>query len=163
MNVSKISVKTGLTQKDLRISDGRGYFWQWDTGCQLTVIGCPEISELHYFRKGLNEPMTLKVIDKDGKIVCDVPDELLQESVEFIVYAYLIDEEGNITKFSKNFLVKARPKPVDYVYTPTEVQTVESIAKKVLDDAIANGEIGGENDITVEIKDGVLNLSKKEV
>lgn len=158
MNVSNIRIGTGLSQRDLKIFDGRSNFWQWDTGCQLRLIGCPDVSQMHFFRVGMSEPMTLSVYEVGSFRVCDVPDEILQDPNDFTVYAYVTDTDGNSTVYSKEFLIKDRPKPVGYIYTPTEVQTVESMVKAyvdkkfgdieaVLDKIIAtqNSLIGGED------------------
>lgn len=85
--------------------------------------------------------MTLKVYEIGNHRVCDVPPEILQEHNDFTVYAYAVNADGKSTVYSKEFLVKERPKPIDYFYTPTEVQTIESMVKKAIDEAIANDEI----------------------
>lgn len=143
--MNRIVIRTGVSQRDMKISDGRKHFWQWDTGCTLSIIGCPDVDELHYFRQGLSEPMTLKVYEYESgnKRFCEVPDELLQEGVDFIVYAYVVDEDGSNTIFSKSFCVKPRPKPVDYIYTPTEVYNYQSVVDKALAEAKESGEFDG--------------------
>lgn len=71
----------------------------------------------------------IDVIDKE----CIIPDELLQVSGTVKVYECM--EYGTVKAFA--FYINPRPKPPDYVFTPTERLTFEGLVKKV-DETIAD-------------------------
>lgn len=101
----------------ITIADGRGELFQWDSG-RIIEFGEDAISQAHFTstEKVINIPYTIEV--KNGRAA--IPDELLQVSGTLIVYAWVSDTNGGYTKVQVNFPVFARPKPSDYVYTPTE-------------------------------------------
>ncbi len=148
MNTSKsnlsVSVSTGIIQQCLKISDGREVFYQWDVGCKLIATGLNEGSEVHFAHEGMDEALAMKVYPKGNNLYCDVPDELLQESKKLYAYAYLILDDGSKTMIERNFIVKARPKPPDYIYTPTEIYTIDEAVEKALQEAKDSGEFKGD-------------------
>lgn len=101
----------------LELADGRGELFQWDTG-RIIEFGEDAVSQAHFTNteKVINIPYTVEV--KNRKAV--IPDELLQVPGTLIVYAWVSDTNGGYTKVQVNFPVFARPKPSDYIYTPTE-------------------------------------------
>ena len=129
--MSLFKVSTGIPNIGLKLTDGRKHFWQWDAGCKLTAMGIPEGNELHFYRDGMDAPLTLEVYRSKSGLVCDVPDELLQVDEEFTVYANIIGENGNHTILEKTFVVKKRPKPSGYVYTPTEAKDYKDLEAKL--------------------------------
>lgn len=145
--MTTIKVSAGVTQKNMKIADGRNFFWQWDTGCQLTIIGIPSVDEVHFFRLGMAEPFSLKARKDGNNIVCNVPDELLQAAAEFTAYAYIEETDGCRTMLERKFEVKQRPKPSDYIYTETERYTVEKAVETALQEAKESGEFDGKDGI----------------
>ena len=129
--MSTISVKTASAPSELIIADGRYKFWQWDVGCQIRVIGLPSVIELHYFNRGMAEPIPMKVYEQGDIRLCDVPDELLQVAGDLEVYAYYIGDDERQTRLFRKFGVKARPKPSDYVYTETEMLTWSELDRRM--------------------------------
>lgn len=101
----------------LELADGRGELFQWDTG-RIIEFGEDAVSQAHFTstEKTINIPYTVEVKNRKAAI----PDELLQVPGKLIVYAWVSDTNGGYTKVQVNFPVFARPKPSDYVYTPTE-------------------------------------------
>lgn len=101
----------------LELADGRGELFQWDTG-RIIEFGEDAVSQAHFTNteKVINIPYTVEVKNRKAAI----PDELLQVPGKLIVYAWVSDTNGGYTKVQVNFPVFARPKPSDYVYTPTE-------------------------------------------
>lgn len=101
----------------LELADGRGELFQWDTG-RIIEFGDDTVSQAHFTstEKVINIPYTVEVKNRKAAI----PDELLQVPGKLIVYAWVSDINGGYTKVQVNFPVFARPKPSDYVYTPTE-------------------------------------------
>lgn len=101
----------------LELADGRGELFQWDTG-RIIEFGEDAVSQAHFTNteKVIDIPYTVEVKNRKAAI----PDELLQVPGKLIVYAWVSDTNGGYTKVQVNFPVFARPKPLDYVYTPTE-------------------------------------------
>lgn len=101
----------------LELVDGRGELFQWDTG-RIVEFGEDAVSQAHFTNteKVIDIPYTVEVKNRKAAI----PDELLQVPGTLIVYAWVTDTNGSYTKVQVNFPVFARPKPSDYVYTPTE-------------------------------------------
>ena len=98
--------------------------YQWDTeqkltGCTGLYIDFPIDNEVY------------RVETADG--TCIIPDELLQTSGSHKVYECMTN--NTIRSFA--FSVTPRPKPPDYVYTPTERLTFEGLVQRV-DDAVAD-------------------------
>lgn len=98
--------------------------YQWDTDQKL--INC--VGKYVDFPIG-DGVYRIDVIDKE----CIIPDELLQVSGTVKVYECM--EYGTVKAFA--FYINPRPKPPDYVFTPTEKLTFEGLVKKV-DETIAD-------------------------
>lgn len=114
----------------LELADGRGELFQWDTG-RIIEFGEDAVSQAHFTNteKVINIPYTVEV--KNRKVA--IPDELLQVPGKLIVYAWVSDTNGGYTKVQVNFPVFARPKPSDYVYTPTEHAGFERLRTEIGD------------------------------
>ena len=120
-----------ITNIALTIADQRTHFWQWDTKRRLIVTGLVEGAQIHFHREGMEQPFTLLVYADGSDLVCDVPDELLQEAKTFAAYTYVTDAYGSLTRTSKTFVVEERPKPSNYIYTPTEIRTWEQLDERI--------------------------------
>ena len=127
----------------LELADGRGELFQWDAG-RIIEFGDDTVSQAHFtsIEKITDIPYTIEV--KNGKAA--IPDELLQVPGKLIVYAWVSDTNGGYTKVQVNFPVFARPKPSDYVYTPTEHAGFDRL----------RAEIGDLADLTTEAKDTLV-------
>ena len=98
--------------------------YQWDVGQKL--IECAGL----YVDFPIGEDIC-RIETADG--TCIIPDELLQKSSVHKIYECMAD--NTLREFVFN--VKSRPKPPDYVYTPTERLTFEGLVQRV-DDAVAD-------------------------
>lgn len=123
----------------LELADGRGELFQWDAG-RIIEFGDDTVSQAHFtsIEKITDIPYTIEVKNRKAAI----PDELLQVSGTLIVYAWVSDTNGGYTKVQVNFPVFTRPKPSDYVYTPTEHAGFDRLRT----------EIGDLADLTTEAK-----------
>lgn len=117
--------------------------YQWDTDQKL--INC--VGKYVDFPIG-DGVYRIDVIDKE----CIIPDELLQVSGTVKVYECM--EYGTVKAFA--FYINPRPKPPDYVFTPTERLTFEGLVKKVdetiadLQKRAASGEFNGSDYVITE-------------
>lgn len=118
---------------NIEIADKRTFFWQWDTGCRLRVKDVEEGGQVHFYRDGMAEPFSVPVYKSGEDMVCDVPDEILQIPKKFAAYTYKIDEFGSKTYTSRTFTVESRPKPANYMYTPTERYDVHQVVNEAID------------------------------
>lgn len=123
----------------LELADGRGELFQWDTG-RIIEFGEDAVSQAHFTstEKVTDIPYTVEVKNRKAAI----PDELLQVPGKLIVYAWVSDTNGGYTKAQVNFPVFVRPKPSDYIYTPTEHAGFDRL----------RAEIGDLADLTTEAK-----------
>ena len=101
-----------------RIADGREHFYQWDIDRQV-IVEDPTITQVHFCNR--TDDCSLVTEVKDGR--ADVPNILLQSSYDMRVFGY----DGKATLYEKKFKVSARTRPADYVYTETEVRTVQTV------------------------------------
>ena len=122
-----------------RSKDGREYFWQWDTNQTLTVLR-PELTEVHYASPD-GTALVTKTYEKDGQLLSDVPNILLQQSGWLTVW--FCDNDKTVR--SQNITVAARQKPASYVYTETEVLTWESLDERItaLEESTGGSKCGG--------------------
>lgn len=120
-----------------QLQDGRTELWQWDINRAVRVSD-PTVSEVHFCNKTDNCSLVVKVYANptDSELYADIPNILLQSDFPIRVYAYC--GEG-YTKVEKVFKVHSRTKPSDYVYTETEVITVQAIEKRMgeLEDSLS--------------------------
>ena len=127
----------------LELADGRGELFQWDAG-RIIEFGDDTVSQAHFtsIEKITDIPYTIEVKNRKAAI----PDELLQVPGTLIVYAWVSDTNGGYTKAQVNLPVFARPKPSDYVYTPTEHAGFDRLRT----------EIGDLADLTTEAKENLV-------
>lgn len=109
-----------------KIYDGREYFYQWDIDRQL-IVEDSTIKQVHFCNRTDDCSLVCETYVKDGLTLVNVPNILLQTDWRIRVYAY----DGSYTKHDECYEVKSRTKPSDYVYTETEVITLERIEAKV--------------------------------
>lgn len=125
---------------------GSTELWQWDTGRQIDCAGLQAGTKVQ-FAYSYTQTLSTAVKTADGASVADVPNQLLLRPGTLMVYAYVTEADGvSYTKYAARFNVQARPKPDDYVYTPTEVQSWQTI----------RNEIGDLDDLTTTAKNNLV-------
>ena len=112
------------------IADGREELWQWDTGRRVKITDGYGVKQVHYQNKFLCRSVDVDVED-DGTAI--IPDELLQDYHTLTAYAYVTDDAGGYTKVQQDFAVHKRARPSDYVYTPTDQMTLQTIQRQIGD------------------------------
>lgn len=114
--------------------------YQWDSNVKL-IVEDERINQVQFSQRFSQTAVCVEV--KDGE--CFIPNEFLQSYYDIFAYACIVDNDGQLCEFSDMFTVFARPKPDNYVYTPTEILTLkhiedelnkkfEALAKEVNDD-----------------------------
>lgn len=124
----------------LTLNDGRSELWQWDTGRTLAVDA--DCSQVHFSNKVFGRSIDVDVID--GAAI--IPDVLLQTDKDLNVWAFVGTAENGYTKISKTFKVNRRNKPADYVFTPTDQLTLQTIQRQI-------GDLAG---LTTEAKENLV-------
>ena len=105
-----------MPQNIFKIYDGRTNFWQWDRKQKLIVLD-PSVTQVHFSNRNMTHAVKRDVyVDKDGRRVCNVPDDLLKIPRNLVAYAYA---DGATVK-SVKFAVVQRPMPSDYVSDQSE-------------------------------------------
>ena len=127
----------------IRIADGRGALWQWDTGRRVKITDGNGVKQVHYQNKCFGRSVDVD-IDTDGTAI--IPDELLQDWHTLTAYAYVTDDAGAYTMVQQDFIVHKRAKPAGYVYTPTDQMTLQTIQRQ----------IGDLSDLTTEAKENLV-------
>lgn len=103
----------------IELSNGQLKFWQWDTGQKVKV---PENVPTVHFKFGAG---AVELPVENSWV--DVPDELLQTGKDILLWTYREDHTLDAARIP----VERRPKPADYIYTPTEVKTWESLDARI--------------------------------
>lgn len=150
----------------IEIIDGKLY--QWDTGrkVRLTPDADESITEVHFGCQCDQEALVVAPEIGEEIAVC-IPPEPLQKSGWLQVYVMTAtDTPGKRTAYHAAEPIFARPKPVDYVFTPTERLTWESLDKRVAALEASGGNASGattepaEDDIPKVYFTGTLPTSK---
>lgn len=114
--------------------------YQWDSNVKL-IVEDDRINQVQFSQRFSRTAVCVKV--ENGE--CFIPNELLQSYCDIFAYACIVDNDGQVCEFSEMFTVFARPKPDNYIYTPTEIITFkrieddlnkkfEALAKEIEDD-----------------------------
>ena len=103
------------------LSNGIDHVYQWDKDIVITIQEPEDVPEVH-FRwggKGVPLPVTNQQVE--------IPVELLQLPKDIVIWAYTPDHTMDMAKIP----LEPRPKPADYVYTPTEIKTWEQLDERI--------------------------------
>lgn len=111
-----------------RIAVIGGEVWQWDTGRKVLLPD--DATELHSALSGSSVIYCTEPED----CIADIPNVLLQDGNDLQLWA----TDGEKTLVTSKVVVHKRPKPPDYIYTETEVQSVEAYVSQAVEEAIAS-------------------------
>lgn len=112
---------------------GGRQLYQWDTDRSIEVRLCDgeTVNEVHYAHAEDDIAPVVKVQDYDGRMFADIPNILLQRFGTLKVWAVVHTEDGRQTLRNAYLSVRARAKPVDYVYTETEIMDYRRLEEKI--------------------------------
>ena len=109
----------------IKLADGRGSLYQWDTGRQVEC----DAEQVHFSNHHYGTSIDVDV--KDGKAT--IPNQLLTSATPIKAWAWVKDSSGEYTKEEQIFAVAKRNKPSDYVYTPAEIKTWQDLQNQIGD------------------------------
>lgn len=108
-----------------------GALWQWNTGRLVQIVPRPgtTVDKVTCYN-GTTENAVQLVLQNDGeKVTAEIPNIFLQSANNITVYSTMLDATGERTTESAMFGVNRQPKPDDYVYTETELQSWKAMAE----------------------------------
>ena len=123
----------------IKLTDGRGHLYQWDTGRQVEC----DAKQVHFSNHHYGTSIDVDV--QNGKAA--IPNQLLTSATPLKAWAWVKDSNGEYTKEEQIFIVAKRNKPSNYVYTPTELKTWQDL----------QNQIGDLNNLTTAHKDNLVN------
>lgn len=136
--------------------------YQWEIGRKICITPTPgtTVSAVHFAHPGDSEAPTVIPREENGLIVADIPNYLLQSGRSIVAFLVDMDENKVETTCDRIFTVINRPKPADYVYTETEVQTWHSLEERIknLEENSTGVPSGGGSGITGVEKNLLLAL-----
>jgi hypothetical protein len=123
----------------IKLADGRGSLYQWDTGRQVEC----DAEQVHFSNHHYGTSIDVDV--QNGKAT--IPNQLLTSATPIKAWAWVTDSNGEYTKEEQIFIVAKRNKPSDYVYTPPEIKTWQDL----------QNQIGDLSNLTTAHKDNLVN------
>ena len=109
----------------IKLADGRGSLYQWDTGRQVEC----DAEQVHFSNHHYGTSIDVNV--QNGKAT--IPNQLLTSATPLKAWAWVKDSNGEYTKEEQIFIVAKRNKPSDYVYTPAEIKTWQDLQNQIGD------------------------------
>lgn len=109
----------------IKLADGRGSLYQWDTGRQVEC----DAEQVHFSNHHYGTSIDVDV--QNGKAT--IPNQLLTSATPLKAWAWVKDSSGEYTKEEQIFIVAKRNKPSDYVYTPAEIKTWQDLQNQIGD------------------------------
>ena len=109
--------------------------YQWEIGRKIQILPLRnlQISAVHICSVGDAEALVVKPKSENGIITADIPNILLQNNRNILVYVVDVSTDYVETLRDCIIPVRIRPRPSDYVYTETEVLSYETLAKRIND------------------------------
>lgn len=114
---------------DLKIYNGRSYFYQWDSD-QKFIVDDASVNELHFTNNNQEDASVVSCYEQEGIKLCDIPNSYLEKNGILTVYAFTY-ENGNYTKNTFRFNVIERPKPNDYVVEEEDINRWGELDNKI--------------------------------
>lgn len=123
------------------------HFTQWDVNQTITIKGLniDNAPIFHFYNKKYTESIGVQSILKDGNIIVDVPNILLETDLPINVFVYLITQSSGKSIYEFHIPIHSKKKPADYLYIDNIKElivggyTLDSI-KQELNESITNAE-----------------------
>ena len=89
------------------------------------------VDSVEFSNYGDSTALVVKPKEENGAFIADIPNVLLQDDQNIVVYSVNVSEDKVETLRECVFPVLKRAKPSDYVYTETEVLTYKSLEERI--------------------------------
>ena len=112
---------------------------QWDKGQKLKIIweDMPEEFQVHFSSRGTNQAIVVSVQGVSGEAVVDIPDILLKNSSDILLWIYLIGS-GDVGESTKQAVLYVRPRAKPQTSIDNLEPTQQEILEDILDDINEN-------------------------
>ena len=110
----------------LKTENGSRFFYQWDVNQRL-IVENRNVTEVHFSNAVSSNALVCDVYEDGGKWFVDVPNILLQQHWTLKVFGCCADCVREFT----TYIINAREKPADYVYTETEVRRYAALEDRI--------------------------------
>lgn len=106
-----------------------GKLFQWDTGRVARVIPSNGVTihEVHFAAYGMKYAYVVETYEKDGAVLCSVPNAILQQDKRILCYEVTRTDTGEMSVSSTPLSLAPRSKPQDYVYTEDELKNYDRL------------------------------------
>ena len=111
---------------------------QWDKGQKLKILWSemPENFQVHFSSRDTNQAVVTWAEGNSGEAVVDIPDILLKNSADILVWIYLV-ENGGIGESVKRAVLYVRPRAKPHTSVddlePTQQEIIEDILEDIND------------------------------
>lgn len=108
--------------------------YQWELGrkVQITPTQKSKVVSVHFAHVGDKEALNVEPKEVNGVLVAEVPNILLQSEQKIAVFLVDVNESYVETVTHMVLPVIPRPRPMDYVYTETEVLSWQALEARVI-------------------------------
>lgn len=100
--------------------------YQYDQGVYIIVPVEYRNCTAQFYSKSFPDGLAMENEIVNGKIMCQIPNQMLVNAEAIIVYAFRTGTNIIITESLSKFSVTARPKPPDFVLDPTDTVTYKA-------------------------------------
>lgn len=107
--------------------------YQWEVGRKMKVIPLRgmSIDSVHFSNYGDTTALVVKPKEENGAFIVDIPNILLQDERNIVVYSVNVSEDKTETIRECVFPVRKRAKPSDYIYSETETFTYKAFEERL--------------------------------
>ena len=116
------------------------HLFQYDQGVYIIVPDEYRNCTAQFYSKSFPKGLAMENEIIDGKIMCQIPNQMLVNAESIIVYAFRTGTNIVITESLSKFSVAARPKPPDFVLDPTDTVTYKTASDLITDMQTAKSE-----------------------
>ena len=128
---------------NIRLERGFDHAWQWDLNHRLILNGVEPGVEVH-FSNCHSEKALVTETYADGELVfANVPNIMFTEAADISVFVNIGEQVTDAVLIS----VFERPKPEEYVYTETEVKSLEALERRI--DELEKSTLPGGGGLTI--------------
>lgn len=99
--------------------------YQWDKNQVLQIYGLslPSVPEIHFANKTMTTAIVKQAsMDEAGVVSVDIPNSLLTQSQDIIVYVCIIEDDAFRCLYKIVIPVHAKQKPSDYIAPPDDAE-----------------------------------------